>query len=441
MKSNKLLLSALAITTVAYASAQTPAKGVKWNENVPSQVQIVELNPENQLSENVLETIQLSGNRTYVQNTLHHDEENDLLYFFTDFNNNSPQLPTVRQQMMVVVQASTGEKLRELPFMNTTVMAPFIISEKNELGFISSNREFKGYGNNDDDISLVLFNLTTGEITSKIELPTLSFQAMNAPFVGKMKNTTGQVGQNEDISLSSPCYISSLEKLVFVAKDVVGTNRLFKVNTRTGKLESQLKITYDVLDMVYDENKNVLRTLYVENNMIMLGDLNLKTNQMDASLELRALNANEDAVADGYVAFDQTSGNIFVAKSNDGAQEFFTVNSELELLNKETRNNAAEKVNFDFPATYNPSYYQNLATAVKMYPNPSNGQVTVETNGMTTVTNIRVMNSVGEVMKNVEVQSGEMFNDINVSNLATGMYFVEIESDGAETVNKKLIVR
>ncbi len=446
MNSNKLILTLLVLTAFTYASAQSGAKAIKWNMSSPSDLEIMDVDPANQV-EQTLSTIHLMGNRRYVANTLHHDQQNDLLYFFTDIDNSfAPNVPTGRQQTLVIAKASTGERLRDLPFFNSAIMAPFIIGEKNELGFISSQRKFNGYGNNEEDISLVLFNLTTGEITSKIKMPTLSFQNLSAPFVGKMETVDfNGIKSVVEASLSSPCYISPLDRLIFVAKDVTGTNRVFKINTQTGKLVSQLSIAYDVIDMVYDEDKEVVRTLYVDEvngeRSLMLGDLDINTNRIQESVVIRKLESIEDFISDGYVEWDSENGNIYVGKVLTGRQDLYSYDKDLVLIGMESRSTYNEKVDFEFPAPFNPKFYTHLDNVIKMYPNPASAEVTISTIDLTTLTGIRILNSIGEVVKNVDVQSGQLANDFNVSNLTSGIYFVEIESDRAETVTKKLIIK
>ncbi|MBO6517803.1 MAG: T9SS type A sorting domain-containing protein [Bacteroidia bacterium] len=446
MNSNKVTFTLLAVMAFGYAAAQSPAKAIKWNENNPSELKVMDVNPSADFSESTLNTIRLNANRRYVANTMHHDIKNDLLYFFTDdVNSASPKLPMARQQKMVVADANTGERLRELPFFNSAVMAPFFIGERNELGFISVQRQFHGYGNNDDDISLVFFNLTTGEITAKVELPSLSFQAMSAPVVGKSKTTdfNGQT-MTVEMSLSSPCYISSMEKLLFVAKDVLGNNRLFKVNTRTGKLESQLRVEQDVIDMVYDEENNLVRALFVAEEdgkrSLKLGNLDMNTSRITGSVEVRELLSIEELVTDGYVELDEESGDIFVGKSMATRHDMYTFDKDLQLVELKSRTTPNEKIDFEFPTKYTPSSYANLDNVISMFPNPTSGDVTILSE-LSNVTYVKVMNNVGEVVKTVDVQSEEIANEINVSNLAPGMYFVEIQSDAAEKLTKKLIVK
>lgn len=445
------MLAAVFGAGIVAASAQTTVKAVQWEANGSSDVKIVDvkMNPLGEISTKELKVVELENGQTYVQNTLFHDKQNELLYFFAE--NKVQQggggiIPVGGMQTMVVASAETGEKMRTLPFTNTNVMAPFFIGERNQLGFISSRTNSNGYGNNEDDISLVFFDMNTGEIAHKVELPSLSFNGLSAPVAGKGKSRDrfGRV-VSVDASFSSPCYIASKNLLLFAAKDVTGTNRVFKVNANTGELESKLSVTVDILDMTYDMDKEVARILFVENGangkMLKLGNMNINTNEILVSEVVRELTSSETMVADGYVELDADNGNIYVGKNLDSDQMIYTFNSDLELIKSEKLATGNEHIDIEFPTTFENAAYISLQNAIKMYPNPTAGNVTIATTEGVTVTQVRVMDNTGKVVKVVDVQSGSLMNDITVDNLVTGLYFVEIESDGAEVVNRKLIVK
>ncbi len=64
--------------------------------------------------------------------------------------------------------------------------------------------------------------------------------------------------------------------------------------------------------------------------------------------------------------------------------------------------------------------YQNSATEIKAYPNPTNGNVTIE---LSTETTLFIYNSIGEIIMNEVLQAGD--HQINLSAEANGVYMVK----------------
>jgi hypothetical protein len=450
MYTKKLILSSLLIAgTCVSVMAQTSAKGITWNEGNPSMLKLVNVDPANVQAAQEIKTIHISGKK-YIPNSLFHDKKNDAVYFFTDDQHSGQGgfNGTFRgRQSMMVANATTGEVVRELPFVNSTIMAPFIIGERNQVGFIATEPDFNKYGTNDDDISMVLFDMNTGEIGAKIKLPNLSFNSIHAPFVGEFETRNMFNGelQKVEASLSSPCYIPGKEQLVFIAKDVMGINRLFKIDTRLGKLISMRTVSADVLDMAYNTNNGVLTALYINDDngsrSLNVGVLNPNSGMISDATEIRVLSSTETTFTDGALEFDADENKLYVVKERAGMEEVFTLSTDLELLGSVTLPNANNKVDFEFAVKPVEGRHLTLDKIIKMYPNPAVSDVTISSDNITRVKHIRVYDHLGKVVRDVDVQSNSQLNTIQVGDLVSGMYMVEIESDGAETVNKKLIVR
>jgi hypothetical protein len=73
--------------------------------------------------------------------------------------------------------------------------------------------------------------------------------------------------------------------------------------------------------------------------------------------------------------------------------------------------------------------------SVKMYPNPSAGSFAIES--VKNIENVTIMNSIGEVVLNTEVNSNS-FN-FNNSNLAKGVYVVQVTIDGVISTAKLIV--
>ncbi len=449
MHTKKLILSSLLIAGGCVSvMAQTAVKGITWNESNPSTLKLVNVDPADMQSQEI-KTIVIS-NKKYIPNSLYHDKKNDAVYFFTDAAHSGTggiNGSFRGQQSMMVVNGTTGEQVRELPFFNSTIMAPFIIGERNQVGFIATEPDFNAYGTNDDDISMVLFDMNTGEIGAKIKLPNLSFNSIHAPFVGEFESRNMFNGGLEKVStsLSSPCYLTGKEQLVFVAKDVMGINRMFKIDTRLGKLISQRTVSADVLDLAYNSNTGILNALYIEENngerALKVGVINQTTGAILESLELRTLNSTETTINDGSLEFDADENKLYVVKERGTYEEVFTLTNDLELLGQVTLPSNNKKVDFEFAVKPGEGRELTLDRIIRMYPNPATSDVTISTDNVTRVKHIRVYDQLGQVVRDIDVQSGFQSNTIQVADLISGMYMVEIESDGAETVNKKLIVQ
>jgi hypothetical protein len=83
-----------------------------------------------------------------------------------------------------------------------------------------------------------------------------------------------------------------------------------------------------------------------------------------------------------------------------------------------------------------------LTSSISLYPNPATNEVNININDNTYDSIIiQVFNSLGQKLQSTE-SNGQTTNNfsLDVSNLATGLYFINIDVDGV-TVSKKLLVR
>lgn len=80
-----------------------------------------------------------------------------------------------------------------------------------------------------------------------------------------------------------------------------------------------------------------------------------------------------------------------------------------------------------------------LDRAINIYPNPSNGEVTLSYEGDGFPESLEVMNLGGQIVKSVRLNSVSTQN-INLNELSKGIYFVRIIKDDAHSV-KRLIIK
>ena len=249
------------------------------------------------------------------------------------------------------------------------------------------------------------------------------------------------------VSVSTPCYVSSTQTLLFAAKDVMGINRLYRFDVNAGKLISKFTLDIDVLDMTYDESNQSLKTLYIENTdgerELKIGDMSLYSNVISNSTLVRTIEKSEENITDGEIEMDQNSGVITVVKSNVNSQVFYNYDADLSLMGTTTITSSTQnsKVDIEFPTPITSQNRIEFENLVKLYPNPAVESVTIETEDVSTVTKITVFDNVGQEVKDVDVKSGLKSNTIDVSNLKSGIYLVEIQFSVVSTVTKKLVVQ
>jgi len=331
--------------------------------------------------------------------------------------------------------------------INTTLMAPFIIPGSNQLGFIATERTFNNYGNNDDNIALVVFDMNSGEIAHRINLPSISMSATTTPFVGttSVRNPNGFNTIETEVSVSSPCFIPSNNTMLFAAKDVTGVNRLYRIDLQQGKLISKLSIGVDILDMTYDAEEAIVHTLYIKEEngakSLMMGEMSVSGTMLDNNKVVRELESSEENITDGEIEFDADARTITVIKAKSSKQLFYTYDLEYNLIEQNERSTTTGRLDVEYSTPVivpNRIDFENLVT---MYPNPAQDELTIESENLTKVKRITVYDNVGQEVKDVDVKSNEFVNSINISSLKPGIYMVEIQSTGATTITKKLIVQ
>ncbi|WP_460219940.1 T9SS type A sorting domain-containing protein [Psychroserpens sp. MEBiC05023] len=80
-------------------------------------------------------------------------------------------------------------------------------------------------------------------------------------------------------------------------------------------------------------------------------------------------------------------------------------------------------------------------TAVRLYPNPATGPVTIAYNGKHTLQNISVIDLNGKVLRNQSLQGINSDIQIDTQDLSSGIYFVNLTADTGAIIVKKLIIR
>ena len=72
--------------------------------------------------------------------------------------------------------------------------------------------------------------------------------------------------------------------------------------------------------------------------------------------------------------------------------------------------------------------------AANVYPNPTQGEITLEGEGLN---HVRIVNAYGQTVYNAKVESEQV--RIDLSNVAKGIYMMHIEAEGGQTVRKIVV--
>ena len=89
----------------------------------------------------------------------------------------------------------------------------------------------------------------------------------------------------------------------------------------------------------------------------------------------------------------------------------------------------------DSPYTYTPDAIDDISNNIfNIYPNPANNLININSN--TNMSQITLLNSLGQVMMNIEPNTD--FYQINIENLPEGIYSIRILTDSG--LSTKLIV-
>ena len=77
-----------------------------------------------------------------------------------------------------------------------------------------------------------------------------------------------------------------------------------------------------------------------------------------------------------------------------------------------------------------------IASAYNIYPNPAKDMITVKGVNMS---QIKVYNALGQMVKSIECDANEM--NINVNNMQNGIYFINIINDKGEMTTSKVSIQ
>ncbi len=77
-----------------------------------------------------------------------------------------------------------------------------------------------------------------------------------------------------------------------------------------------------------------------------------------------------------------------------------------------------------------------LDSAISLYPNPTDGQITLRNGGLAQLTTVVISDINGRIVSTIDVSDMSGERQISLDNLAAGMYFARISTDNASTVKR-----
>ena len=189
------------------------------------------------------------------------------------------------------------------------------------------------------------------------------------------------------------------------------------------------------MDILYIQTQDNSRKL-------KLGVMSDNGSSVTEKAVIRELTSNEKVITEGTIEVDQESGAVFVSKDDaQGYQMLYTFNTDMELQSSSKVNSSNVKIDIAYPENYTDASPVSLTSAIKLYPNPTTDNFSIATEFGVKVTEVVVYDNIGQVVKRVDVQSDATLNEFNVDYLKPGIYMVDIVSEGAQKVSRKLVVQ
>ena len=260
-------------------------------------------------------------------------------------------------------------------------------------------------------------------------------------FVGNLQGSTGtfsvlsntnswSLAENTSWLLINPASGSQTQTItaLVATRNIFGTSRYANITaSANGFPDFTVVVAQESADPVFQ----------VAPDSILIGADSADFTEFNISSNMPAWNISENApwliVSPENGAFTQRVRATVTSRNTTGAQRSVTatisapplVPQTIKIVQDTVRTIGIENTDFEI--------------GLSIYPNPSNGQVTLEINGSANQASIRLFNLIGEEIPIQENFSSKNKLFLNLENQASGVYFLSIELNG-KTVNKKLIL-
>ena len=139
-------------------------------------------------------------------------------------------------------------------------------------------------------------------------------------------------------------------------------------------------------------------------------------------------------IDNGSIQYTTDQSKLFVSRYDGSKTIIYSIDPHSNQINSTTPYSGY--VQFDFG--FNDVYYktQTLADLIGFYPNPSSGVVNLKNNTGIVPTSIKVYDNIGQLVLSILVEelSGEL--QIDLSDMAKGIYQVRVEMPAEDYIGK-----
>ena len=274
---------------------------------------------------------------------------------------------------------------------------------------------------------IVATNIASGACYNSIPTPTLNLKLGG-------NGTKKLLMQNADeIANGSIVFADNNESLKQIARKQLYSNLALQQIDQT--------VTSDINAFANNSKFNSLNKFFLVDSLINTGDsaqlhiaaainnnININNNDVDATqqqfniLFINYLKNKRKAKFSDIVDFE----NIAWLCPNVHGHAVYQARSVLFNITKQQYVNACEKGEPNSSKRFASSVINNTASSVKLYPNPSNGNITIQTDDAL-IYNVTIYNLLGEKVFESSVSNKQ---SINLNNLPSATYIVHIQNNG-----------
>jgi hypothetical protein len=393
-----------------------------------SSAQIADFNPANLTFTNVQEV----ANVTSIPRDFIYDAKNGHAIY--QDKNNSLVFATI---------SNKGITSKNFNMMNT-VMAPAYIPASEEVVCFNVQKEFNGYGSNEENLFLSKIDVTKGTTKNLIKFNDLSFDNVTAPFYGKTEvmdrfNPNNKM-KDKEVAISKPLYIAEKDLYIVMVRDVTGTNRLYKIHVNTPGNVVSNRCDYNIIDMAHVAGTDIAKTLFFEQSgttsTFKVGDLDLNTNIMsNISVVGTSTTSGKVLVNNGSIKFNADQSQLYVSHFDGNQTNIATI--AIEDNSKAAVSNYNGYVQFDFGFSSTAYQKPTYATYFGLYPNPtSTGIVNFKNNSGVQANSISVYDNVGQLVRFIKVEEISQSIAIDLTGMANGIYHITVDMPGQDFQGK-----
>ncbi len=322
------------------------------------------------------------------------------------------------------------------------VLSLSFVESKNKLVYLATSKVPNYYDFLTEDVSITILDLVDNT-SLKVKIPTFSIFVPTLPYVGQQtKKDARGLTQTHNFSISLPTVNTDKSEFLFVARDIPGFNRLVKLDLNTNKVRT-VSVQIEALSLAYCATTKTVKGLTVEENAdgsssYYVVDINDMTGEVSNKVLLEVQNKALATEQNGSIQYDAELDQLFVTKTVNGATMAYQIDAESNEVVESSA--VTENADIFIPQQTSKDHSRlfTLSNVVKVYPNPTQDVISVETDLDMLVDAIVLTDATGKVLRNISVQSGMTTNQINIANVSQGIYYLKVTS-GTETHVEKIV--